>query len=79
MDESIKVDKPLSNSENIIPFDKYHSKKAIAFVENAIKEAQRPLKGDKTNAAAWILGGDSMIELINFLAKTVKKEQLVAA
>jgi hypothetical protein len=81
IDEGIelKLNKPLSNSGNIIPFDKYNPEKAIAFIGNALKEAQRPLENDKTNVAAWILGGDSILALIGYIVRTVQKEQLIAA
>lgn len=79
LDKSIKLSKPLSNSENIIPFDRNDPKKAISFVEKALFEAQRPIKEDKTNVAAWIFGSDSILKLISLLSKTVKKEKLVAA
>jgi hypothetical protein len=68
-----------NQNANIVCFDKHQPDKAIEFVKKTMQEAQRPLKKDMNKAAAWIFGGLALIELIGFLAKTVKKEQLVAA
>ena len=79
MDERIQLDTPLSNPENIVLFDKYQPEKAIDFVNKAMEAAHHPPKTDKCNVAAWILGGDSVLALIDILAKTVQTQKAVAA
>jgi hypothetical protein len=79
VEKSIMPNISTNQGANIVSFDKNQPDKAIEFVKKAMEEAQRPLKKDINNTVAWLLGGLALIALIGFLAKTVKKEQLVAA
>jgi hypothetical protein len=76
VEKSVKLDIPLNNNANILVFDKQHPEKAIELANKTIEESRRPLKSDKTNAAAWILGGLAIVALIVFLAKTTQKEKV---
>lgn len=79
IENTIQLTTPLSNSENIVVLDKYNPEKAVAFAQKSIQDARQTVKADKTNAAAWILGGDSMLALIGFVARAVQREKALAA
>jgi hypothetical protein len=79
VENTVQLSTPLTNPNNIVFFDKYHPEKTIVCIKNAMEEARHPVEGDKNNAAAWILGGDSLIKLVQVLVKTVEKGQLIAA
>lgn len=79
VENTIQLDTSLSNPDNIVVIDKYNPEKAVAFAQKSIQEARQSLDADKINMAAWLLGGDSLIALIGFVARAVQREKAMAA
>ena len=79
VEKSVKLKLPISNSPNILYFDKNNPKPAIELAHQAMENAQNIVKSDKTNAVAWLIGGHAVIALIGFLANAVQREKALAA